>query len=203
MIVLKPGIFSNCLSAVTIGKSITIADAAMMASGSLIFIFCLISITFFLITEEISTTVHWLINAFVLALSSDVMLGLLSSSSSVMKESLASIPCNNSAKCSSPLSRYMAMLVSQKACKSIPFIAHSFLSSKAVFFPFHRAANFFGIQFLSLFQFARSACQVLLLCFRSDVYGHNHIQFYGIKILKNYGWFNALCCNALAVHYFN
>jgi hypothetical protein len=63
MITLKPDIFSNCLSAVMIGKPIVMADAAMMASGNLIFTFCLISITFFLMAGEISTTVHWLINA--------------------------------------------------------------------------------------------------------------------------------------------
>jgi hypothetical protein len=46
MIALSPGIFSNCLSAVTIGKLNFSADAALMASGSLIFIFSLISTTF-------------------------------------------------------------------------------------------------------------------------------------------------------------
>lgn len=111
MIALKPGIFSNCLSAVMMGKPNVIADAAIMASGSL--------------------------------------------------------------------------LVSQRACRSIPFIAHSFLGLQAIFFPLHRAAKFFGIQFFSLLQFARSIYQVLTLCFRRDVNGHSILCYSKIQFLKN------------------
>lgn len=188
MITLKPDIFSNCLSAVMTGKPIVMADAAMMASGNLIFTFCLISITFFLMVGEISTTVHYLINAFVWVVSSDVMFGLLSNSSSVIKESLVSIPCNNSARCSSPLNRYIAMLVSQKACRSIPFIAHALLSCQAIFFPLHCAANLLGIQFLSLLQFARCIRQVLPLCLRRNVNSHITLSFIFSKIIKKSGW---------------
>jgi hypothetical protein len=158
--------------------------------GNLIFTFCLISITFFLMAGEISTTVHWLINALVLVVSSGVMFGLLSNSSSVIKDSLVSMPCNNSARCSSPLSRYMAMLVSQKAYRSIPFIAHPLLSRQAIFLPLHRAANLFGIQFFALLQFARSTRQVLPLCFRGNMYGHKSNQMILTKIIKKHGWFN-------------
>lgn len=102
MIALKPGIFSNCLSAVMIGKPRVIADAAIMASG-----------------------------------------------------------------------------------RSIPFIAHSFLGCQAIFFPLHRAAKFFGIQFFPLLQFARSIYQILTLCFRRDVNGHRIFCYSKIQFLKN------------------
>jgi len=174
MIALNPGIFSNCLSAVTTGSPKTMAYAAIMASGNFSFTFCLMSITFLLMAGEMSTTVHWPIKAFVFMTSSGVMPGLLSNSSSVMKDTFVSIPCNNSAKCLSPLSRYMAMLVSQKACRSIPFIAHTFLRHQTIFFPLHRAAKLFSVQLFSLLQLAHSNGQLLPFCLRVNVDSHGN-----------------------------
>jgi hypothetical protein len=142
------------------GRLRLMAVAATIASGRFILLFCLISIVFFLMTGDISTTVHWLINALVLVASVAVMLGLLNSSYSLINDNLTSTPWSSSAISLSPLKRYIAILVSQTACKSIPFIAHSFLCCQAVFGPPYSSAKLVRIKSLALFQLFTGSYQL-------------------------------------------